>query len=100
MAFVFRSTDGREGKTVSGGQAIASAVNLTDKKAYKLVSVSPGVTPQHEGKYVIPSLGVRVYTTEPGEDGRPKAVYHDLKTLPVSFDADNFHYETHKAYGT
>ena len=58
------------------------------------------ITPQHEGKYVIPSLGVRVYTTEPGEDGQPKAVCYDLKTLPVSFDADNFHYETHKAYGT
>lgn len=58
------------------------------------------ITPQHEGKYVIPSLGVRVYTTEPGEDGQPKAVYYDLKTLSVSFDADNYHYETHKAYGS
>lgn len=92
LAFVFRSTDGREGKTVSGGQAIASAVNLTDKKAYKLVSVSPGVTPTvNVSSVTLPAGAYALYATVSAAgtnditaDRAPYSVKVDVGTVTVS----------------
>lgn len=49
---------------VSGSQAIASAVNLTDKNTYKLVSVSPGVTPTvNVSSVTLPAGAYALYAT-------------------------------------
>ena len=68
---------------------------------FRLVKLS--ITPQHVGRYIIPAVGIRLYTSVKGEDGQPQVIFHDIKAPSVFFNAAGYRYETHsnhRAYGS